>query len=266
MQTRFCLLAVLAAGCNAAAPRAAAPAVVTVPTAPPQHAQAAASAADRQAVIDVASGSERAFLTRRDVQAALAHWSSDATGTRARQEQPGRYDITLSRSEVEAERHYVVDHYQPRKVAFRDIHVSVDGSKATLRWFATSSTDSASDVFGERYQLVRTALGWQITAFRYWPVSRMQDGKTMNFGPAWMRDADRRVAEARAGGDERDLLFALFSAYRFHEAYELASALTAKSDADAWTWQMLAVTCGVLGKATEAENALAKAAELGEKP
>lgn len=268
MSMRASLFLVLGVAC-ASPPQAVVPAQEPVSVATVVEPAAAAPRdpdADRQDVIDVVRASSSALLEKQDVALFLSYWSTDAVLVRSRQEALGPSDVTLALPQIGAVRRIIVLREEPRTLDVADTRVELEGDRATLRWLATTSVGNARDVFAEEYELIRTEEGWRIDKMRYWPESRTVDGDTAVFGPSWVRNIDDEVETARAGGDERQLLYLLFGAYRFREAHALATDLTSRSGADAWTWSLLGTCALMIGDVEQAEHAFAMAKRLEEPP
>jgi Flp pilus assembly protein TadD len=103
---------------------------------------------------------------------------------------------------------------------------------------------------------------WQIVSKRYWPHSRIEGDQRWNFDAGWSAVIDEKIEMLRASDDQTGLLYELFLGYRFAEALELARALTSKSNASAWTWEMRGTTALLMGQADEAEASYAEAIKL----
>ncbi len=264
---RSYLPALLVVGCAAPPPAVTATAsqpagAVSISPPPPS----VGPKVDQRAIVDLVRASSSAVLERKDVDDFLRPWAPDAVLVRSREESPSAYNVELDREQVRAVRRILIRDELPRTLEIENIDVHVDGSTATLRWRATTSAGNARDVFREEYKLRRTSGAWQITVMRYWPESRTVDGETAHFGPTWTRTIDREVDKARESGDSGQLLYKLFGAYRYREAYELAKQLTSQDDVDSWTWKMLRACALMVGDVTTAETADTRAAELEKQP
>lgn len=94
-------------------------------------------------------------------------------------------------------------------------------------------------------------------------VAREEEtGERHRFSKSTFEEMDRQVEAMRATGDQRRVLYALFGAYRFGDALELARTLSKQPDlADKWLWEMLALAAMMMGDAEEAAAAYARASE-----
>lgn len=156
----------------------------------------------------------------------------------------------------------IVGRESRRKVEVDKIDVEVRGDDATLSWRSVSS-EKATDYFREAFVLRRTRDGWRVVEKRYWPTAREEEsGERHRFSKSTFDEMDRHVEAMKATGDQRRVLYALFGAYRFAEALELARSLSTHPDlADKWLWEMLALSAMMMGDAEEAAAAYARASE-----
>lgn len=244
------------AGCARPAPLTA-PVVIDAPTVPVTPARPA-----REEIIDTVLGSEKALLEEGDVDAHLAIWAPDAIIIRARAREPGPYDVKVPVDRLKPTLRMIVGREARRKVEVDKIEVEVKGDDATLSWRAVSS-EKATDYFREAFVLRHTSDGWRVVEKRYWPTAREEEsGERHRFSSSTFADLDRHVEAVRATGDQRNLLYALFGAYRFAEAFDLARKLATHPDlADKWLWETLALSALMMGDAEEAAAAYSRAAE-----
>jgi hypothetical protein len=250
----FALLALAACG-RPATP--AAPVVVESPPAPAKPARPA-----REEIIDTILTSEKALLEEGDVDAHLAIWAPDSNIIRARAREPGPYDVKVPVDRLRPTLRMIVGRETRRKVEVDKIEVELTDDDATLSWRSVSS-EKATDYFREAFVLRRTRDGWRVVEKRYWPTGREDEsGERHRFSKSTFEELDRHVEAVRASGDQRVALYALFGAYRFAEALELARALSTHPDlADKWLWEMLALSALMMGDAEEAASAYARAGE-----
>ena len=250
------LLFLLVLGCGHPAPLAA-PVVVEAPSAPAKPAHPA-----REEIIDTVLASEKALLEEGDVDAHLAIWAPDAVIIRARARETGPSDVKVPVDRLKPTLRMIVGREARRKVEVDKVDVDVKGDDATLSWRAVSS-EKATDYFREAFVLRHTRDGWRVVEKRYWPIAREEEsGERHRFSSSTFAELDRHVESVRATGDQRNLLYALFGAYRFAEALELARKLATHPDlADKWLWEMLALSALMMGDAEEAAAAYSRAAE-----
>jgi hypothetical protein len=250
---RVLLLLALVA-CGRPAPLAA-PVIVEAPAGPAKPARPA-----REEIIETILASEKALLEEGDVDAHLAVWAPDAVIVRARAREPGPYDVKVPVDRLKPTLRMIIGRETRRKVEVDKIEVEVKGDDATLSWRSVSS-EKATDYFRESYVLRHTRDGWRVVEKRYWPTGREEEsGERHRFSKSTFEEMDRHVETVKATGDQRALLYALFGAYRFAEALELARTLSTRPDlADKWVWEMLALSALMMGDAEEAAGAYARA-------
>lgn len=247
------------AGCARPTPIVA-PVVVEQPATPAKPERPA-----REEIIETILASEKALLEEGDVAAHLAVWTPDAVVVRARAREPGPHDVKVPVDRLRPTLRLIVGRETRRKVEVDKVDVEVRGDEATLSWrSATSEIDKATDYFRESFILRRTRDGWRVVEKRYWPTGREEEsGERHKFSKSTFEEMDRQVESVRATGDERGLLYVLFSAYRFAEAHELARKISTRPDlTDKWLWEMLALSALMMGEAEEAAVAYSRAKEV----
>lgn len=250
------MLGCVLAGCGHPAPLTA-PVVVDPPSAPAKPARPA-----REKIVDTILASEKALLEEGDVDAHLAVWTADSFIVRARAREPGPYDVKVPVDRLKPTLRMIVGREARRKVEVDKIEVDVKGDDATLSWRSVSS-EKATDYFREAFVLRHTRDGWRVVEKRYWPIAREEEsGERHRFSSSTFTEMDRHVEAVRATGDQRNLVYALFGAYRFAEALDLARKLSTHPDlADKWLWEMLALSALMMGDAEEAAAAYSRASE-----
>lgn len=250
----FHLLLLAVASCARPAPLSA-PVIVDSPAVPAKPARPA-----REEIIETILASEKALLEDGDVDAHLAVWAPDAVIIRARAREPGPHDVKVPVDRLKPTLRMIVGRETRRKVEVDKIEVEVKGDDATLSWRSVSS-EKATDFFREAYVLRRTRDGWRVVEKRYWPTAREEEsGERHRFSSSTFAEMDRYVDAMKATGDQRQVLYALFGAYRFAEALDLARALSTHPDlADKWLWEMLALSALMMGDAEEAAAAYSRA-------
>jgi len=219
----------------------------------------------KEEILETVLASEKAFLEEGDVDAHLAAWTLDAVLIRARSQQDGPYDVKVPVDKLRPTLRIIVARETRRKVEVDKVVIDVKGEEASMTWRSASS-EKATDVFREAFTLRHTREGWRVYEKRYWPAAREEEsGERHKFGKASFEEADRQVERFRASGDERNLLYALFGAYRFREALELARRLVSDgSNVDSWLLEMHAISALMMGEAEEASASYARAKEVGQ--
>lgn len=238
---------------------AAAPSVT--PTTVSSHGPEPVSEAE--VIVKTIEQAMRAGLQRHDLGAYMSLWADDATLVVARRETKGRYDLSLTRAQIEASRkvRFSVPPVTNFAIEFADADVKVEGDQATMTWLVATDVGGVDAKIAEHYELRKTATGWKVTLNRYWPVQHSRQGETTRYDTASWKRLDDAVAAAKQAGNGRKVLAALIAAWRFAEAHAQAKKVTAQPDATAADWQTRSAMAVQVGDGKDAAAARAKAVQ-----
>lgn len=206
---------------------------------------------------------QRAGHIRRDLAKYMSQWTDDARIVVGRSEQPGDYDWSLDRAQIEATR--TLQFQEPsvvRNVEFQNPRVTFEDDVATMRVDVQVAYPDAAASMSEIYKLRRTDAGWRVFENRWWRVSTMEYGKTTTFDDAYWAERDARVDTERAAGDTYELGVALMDAWRFPEAHEMFVKLTEGQDPEPHDWFLRGQTALMIGQAEDAVASFRAALEL----
>ncbi len=206
---------------------------------------------------------QQAGFVRHDLETYLAQWADDARIVGARGEAPGKHELTLVRKQIDATRRLRFrGKPEIRSMSFASPRVTVEGDEAILRVLHTVEFEGGFESVSEIYRLRRTANGWKVYENRWWPVRAKYGERKFDFNEGTWKELDARVEECRRKGDLRELLRALFDAFRFAEAHETARKLTGGADVEALDWVMRGQAAVLAGDGKDAAQAFQKALEL----
>lgn len=117
----------------------------------------------------------------------------------------------------------------------------------------------------EVYRLRRTKNGWKVFENRAWPVAiRLRFTVTLFDAKKW-KELDASVEGLKGDGNQRALAKALFDAYRFDEAHDIARKYTTDGRQNAADWAWRGQVAVVAGDAEDAKAAFDKALSLDPK-
>jgi hypothetical protein len=247
------LFGALLVACGAPA-RERPPAAVAIPLPERENTGAAEDPAlTEQAVLNTLLGLNRALLTHHDIDTYMAGWRNDGVWVGARNARPGKYDVKLDTEQLAALRRLVVKSEPSREVSYDDERVAIDDERATVSWTLRTSFDTTVDLFAEKYELVFERGHWKVVAFRYWPVARTEGNETYQFEAGWADALDAKIeAMILTGGNEAELTYELFNAYRFREAHAVVKRVTEADPDNTWAWRMRMLSAGFSGDIDDA--------------
>jgi hypothetical protein len=224
--------------------------------------------ADIEAIKKTVFDAQLAGWERHSIGPYMAQWSDDARVIVGRSENPGKYDLVLSRDQLEATRRMLFQDKPSLKLVFENARVEVKGNKAVLRvqttWKVKGSPEFSQAV-QEVYRLRRTGGGWKVWENRAWLTSKVVGTEVRQFDEKTWKKLDARVEELRGAGSGLELAFALCEAYRFAEAHQTAQKYTSAGRASADDWRLRAFFALQAGDAKDAKMSLDKAQSLDKK-
>jgi hypothetical protein len=236
-----------------AAPPPQAPAVAIPSPDPGDGAQAEDALHGERAILATLLALNRALLTNHDVDGYIAGWHTDGRWVAGRHARSSEYDVELDTEQLAAVRRLFIEGEPSRDVRYEGERVEIYDARAIVSWTLRSSFDTVVDLFAERYELAFHAGRWKVVALRYWPTGRIEDGEKFEFDAGWADALDRQIDTLIAtGGDEAQLTYALFSAYRYREAHVVARRITEAEAENAWAWQMRMLSAGLAGDVADA--------------
>src|SRR5262249_32926677 len=157
-------------------------------------------------------------LERGDVDAYMRPWADDGVMTSGRGPEPGPYDVSLARNQIEATRKVIFARLPKAGFEVSGVETTIARDAATVDWSTAVDVGDRMDLFRERYRLRRTPQGWRIVTLRYWPTGQRSSEGRVRFDERFFRDIDESIQQARNAHDDRQLLYLLVGAYRFREA------------------------------------------------
>ncbi|MEX0937675.1 MAG: hypothetical protein WDZ59_07420 [Pirellulales bacterium] len=223
--------------------------------------RSASSSEDEGAVVELVQQSQRAGFQRHDFEKYIAAWDANGQIVGGRLAHPGKYDTKLSRAQIEATRRLRFRAAPPTELAmsFSNVASQIEGDRAEVRYRTTIEGNGAVEVVDELYRLRKVNGEWKITENRWWPVEMGRADSPTKLDEAVWQAMDAQIARLDQAGDLAAKARALFSAFRFTEAYATAKSLTGDSPDDAEAWILRGRTALFAGDAEDAVSSYQKA-------
>lgn len=210
---------------------------------------------------DMVMAAQKAGIERHDLGFYMSQWAEDAEMVLGRGPHTTRYDRVFTHGQIEMTQEQRFHGNVPagRSVAFSDITIEAVGAEAHIEWTATLREVDGFEAVREVYKLRRQDGKWKVYHNRLWPLRTRIGADQYDFGVIEWQRRDREVFDQRRKGDVRLLVVAFIEAYRFREAFEVASKATAQPGASALMWVMRGIAAIQAGEVQDAYGAFRSA-------
>ena len=217
-------------------------------------------------IAEMVQESQRGGYERHDFEAYMAIWAEDAKIISARSSEPDKYDIEMTRSQIEDLARLKFRAPAPTDVKFQfdAVRVDLSGDEAILEYQVTVTTESTVDIGNEIYRLRKTSDGWKAYENRYWPLELRVDDQVIKYDATTRAERDDEVERTLKNNDRLALAFALMDARRYKECHTTAKQLTSESADDPEAWTLRGHAALSVGDAKDAETSFRRALDLDE--